>query len=100
MEFLRQLENEEYRYDLQATAAYVPLAVRLCMREEKVIAFIKDLIEYNILKTDGRYIWSEGLRERMKTYEAKKKILSESGKRGTAIKKAKKQAQQQNQSHP
>jgi hypothetical protein len=83
IKLMMMLRTEDaYRYNLTEKYAYKVLASRLMTSEAKVKAFISDLINtYGLLATDGEYIWSPWLNERMERMDKSKAQKSRAGKK-------------------
>lgn len=76
-------EQAGYKFNIADKFAYPSLAEMLKMNVPEVKKFIGDCIEeFNLLKTDGTYIWSESLIDRMEPLDSKRKKMSERGKEG------------------
>lgn len=88
MEILRNEEN--YKYSITTKFAYNVLATAFMCTVEEAKDFINNCIEdYELLTTDGEFIWSESLLARMEHLENKRILLSERGKKGAAVTNAK-----------
>lgn len=83
MERLR--ECDDYRYDISMPFAFEVLADDLMMNPQEAEHFVRDCIDYfKLLETDGKYIWSTTMLDRMEFWETKKRRLSINGKKGAA----------------
>lgn len=92
LELLRK--EDAYRYDISTKFAWDVLAHQMHSTADEVKLFVQECIDvYELLQTDGQYIWSKGLNERMQNLDNKRKNLSERGKRGVAKRESKRQAQ-------
>ena len=81
VEILRQ--QDDYRYDISKKYSLNSLTRAMQISKAKVEQFIADCIhEYDLLQSDGEYIWSDALIERMQHLEEKKAILRENGRKG------------------
>lgn len=83
IEFLRSQQG--YKYNIKSKFSYTSIGKILGFNSEEATQFINDCVnEFELLKSDGDYIWSESLNERMSTWETKKQRASERGKKGAA----------------
>ncbi len=86
VEILR--ESPGYRMAIGRPWQCQALAMELGVETDYLSAFLKDCIEEfkdgesGLLQTDGEYIWSDSLCRRMGTWDERKRLLSEAGKRG------------------
>jgi hypothetical protein len=81
VEILRQ--QDDYRYDISKKYSLNSLTRAMQISKARVEQFIADCIqEYDLLQSDGEYIWSDALIERMQHLEEKKAILRERGRKG------------------
>lgn len=92
LEILRNEEN--YKYCVSDAIGYHFLAKELMCSVGDVQLFVQDCIEqFQLLKSNGKYIWNTSLIHRMEHMDAHKKTLSERGKKGAAVTNARKSAQ-------
>ncbi len=81
VEILRQ--QDDYRYDISKKYSLNTLTRAMQISKARVEEFIDDCInEFDLLQSDGEYIWSDALVERMQHLEEKKAILRERGRKG------------------
>lgn len=86
--------EDQYKYCITTKFAYSVLAKELMCTVDEARQFITDCIEdYQLLQTDGEYIWSDSLVNRMQHLDKKREILSERGRKGGVAKQAKTIAQ-------
>lgn len=90
LELLR--DQAGYHYDITPKFAYASLADALKMKTPDAVQFIDNCVnEFNLLKRDDNYIWSDSLIERMSRWDKKKNILAERGRLGAEAANAAKQ---------
>jgi hypothetical protein len=78
--------EEGYKYNLNTPCSYKVIASIMMITEAKAKKFINDLInEFQLLDTDGEYIWSPMLNEKMTFLEKRKIQFSKAGKKGAAV---------------
>lgn len=81
VEILRQ--QDDYKYEISKKYSFGALTAATRLSEDEVKAFIHECIhEYDLLQSDGEYIWSDALLERMQHLEEKKAVLRERGRKG------------------
>ncbi len=81
IEMLR--DAQDYKFSLKNKYFLSSLAIDLSIDKEKLDKFLSDCInEFDLFKTDGEFVWSESLLERMEKREATKQRRSEAGKKG------------------
>jgi len=74
------------KYSIKESFRYKMLGEHLKCSAAKAKQFIDDCInKYEVLCTDGEYIWSGYMMKYMKHWEQKRKTLSENGKKGAEI---------------
>lgn len=75
--------EEEYKYRIGEKFAYPALATELHMETDDAVEFIKSCIEdYELFDTDGEFLWSNSLLDRMKPLDQKRERYRQNGKRG------------------
>lgn len=75
--------QEGYRYDIQHKFSYTALAKDLITTADKVKEYIDSCInDFELLATDGEYIWSPELSHRMSPMDAKVEHLRANGRKG------------------
>jgi len=85
IELLR--DSKDYKFSLKNKYFLSSLAIDLGIDREKLDKFLNDCIcEFELFKTDGEFVWSESLLERMYKRESIKQKRSEAGKKGAAEK--------------
>lgn len=88
LERLRACEG--YRYHTGTPFAWAVLGKDLQMNATEAEAFVHDCINYfGILQTDGQYLWSDNLLDRMEYWEKRREVLRERGKKGGEAKSRK-----------
>jgi len=81
IEMLR--DAQDYKFSLKNKYFLSSLAIDLGIDKEKLDKFLDDCIyEFELFKTDGEFVWSESLLERMEKREATRQKRSEAGKKG------------------
>lgn len=81
IEILR--EQPGYQIDIGSKFGYAKLADELKMTRAEIEQFVKSCIEdFELLKSDGKNLWSDSLFRRMQTLDENRKRLSDSGRRG------------------
>ena len=99
-------ESSDYRLevekDWQVNAIAIDLGIDGGNGEAiDLVTFLEDCIdEFNLLNTDGKYIWSRALIERMQPWDEKRKKLSEAGKKGAASRWANREENGEVNGHP
>lgn len=94
VETLRKARSDGYKLKTNTKFAYAALAKTLMCSVDEVKDYIYNCIEeFELLKTDGEYIWSDSLIDRMAPMDEKKQSLSERGRKGAEVTNAKKSAQ-------
>lgn len=87
VEILRM--EDGYKYDISKPYHYNTIALAFRQTKEEVKIFIDDCInKFDLLQTDGTYIWSESLLERMQYLESKKEFYKERASKGGKAAKA------------
>lgn len=77
-----------YKYCLNNKVGYASLAKMLSYTKDQLSDFLQKLVhEFELIQTDGEYIWNESMTSRMEYWGEKKRSLSERGKKGAAVKK-------------
>jgi|GEM_PF-2228838 len=96
--FCELLRSENsYKYSIKSKYAYASLADTLKISLDECKKFITSLIEdFELIKTDGSFLWSESLVDRMQGFDKKREELRERGRRGGQAKQAKIVAQVEN----
>jgi hypothetical protein len=92
--------SKDYRYCISEKYTYHILSQKLHTTIDQARKFIADLIDFNLFQTDGEYIWSDSLLARMEYWNKRRKVLSENGKKGAAIKHGKDLATPQESDSP
>jgi hypothetical protein len=78
--------EDDYKLKFNDTEGYSVFCKQLCFKKDEAAKlFISELIFFELLTTDGEYIWSEDLRERMAKMDKRKELGSLYGKKGAAI---------------
>ncbi len=92
---LERLRKEAaYQYNISTKFAYNVLAQELQCSNEDAQTFVTACVEeYELLQTDGKFIWSKGLCERMEHLDKKRAVMSERGRKGAAVTNAKRAQQ-------
>jgi hypothetical protein len=94
IEILRM--EEGYKYDISKPYHYNTIALAFRQTKEEVKVFIDDCInKFDLLQTDGTYIWSESLLERMQHLEKRRETYKVRGSKGGQTTKANKLAKTQ-----
>ncbi|RYE26229.1 MAG: DUF4373 domain-containing protein [Sphingobacteriales bacterium] len=92
MEVLRM--EDDYKYDVSKPYSYNTISLAFRAPKEEVKVFIDDCInKFDLLQTDGEYIWSSSLLERMQYLEKKKKFYKERASKGGKATKEKRESQ-------
>ena len=94
IEILRM--EDDYKYDISKPYHYNTIALAFRISKEEVKVFIDDCInKFDLLQTDGTYIWSESLHERMKHLERRRESFKANGSKGGQTTKANRAAKKQ-----
>jgi len=80
----------DYKFPVTGKYPFLSLARKLCFTEQKVTEFVLDCIDFELLKTDGEYLWSDSLLARMEYWDKRREQLSEMGKKSAEVRKQKK----------
>lgn len=87
--------QDDYRLDISPGYTWKVLGHELCCKPEEANAFITECIEvYELLQTDGQYIWSESLIARMQFWDGKREERIERARRGGIAKRDKQRSAQ------
>lgn len=72
-----------YKYEVSSKFSYPAIADALKTTVDDAKAFIQDCIsEFELLQTDGEYVWSQSLLDRMQRWDKTKENLSSRGSKG------------------
>lgn len=79
----RLRDCDEYRFDISAPFAWEVIGQDLKMTAAEAETFVHDGVEYfQLLETDGKYLWSNSLLNRMEFWEKRREVLRERGRKG------------------
>jgi len=86
--------EEMYKLKFNDADGYDAFSKQLCFKKDEAAKlFISELIRLHLLATDGEYIWSEDLCQRMEKMDENRRSYSLRGKKSAAMRQQKKQEQ-------